>query len=38
MSEVFATLHLLQEDAEVRKYPFQREIPKRVFYEGGADW
>ena len=38
LSEVFAKLHLLQEDVEAQRYPFQREIPKRVFYQGGADW
>jgi adenylate kinase family enzyme len=38
LSEVFATLHLLQDDVKVRKHPFQQKIPQRVFSQGGPDW
>jgi len=37
LSDVLATLHLLQEDAEAQKYPLQQAIPKRLFYQGGED-
>src|SRR4029079_2782680 len=38
LSEVFATLHLLQDDVEVRTRSFQQEIPQRLFSQGGPDW
>ena len=39
LSEVLATLHLFQDDVEVRKHPLQQEIPSRVLYQrGGPDW
>jgi adenylate kinase len=38
LSDVFPTLHNLQEELEVRKHPSPRAITQCAFYQGGADW